>query len=85
MAQPQANPNNPSHPPIFAAIFRRQTGVRVLECHSFICTSERAANSLVRCCFKSYVDTTYMRMNDKRAIRDRSRSESPLESEQQAR
>ncbi|CAD5219343.1 unnamed protein product [Bursaphelenchus xylophilus] len=83
MAQPHANPNNPSHPPIFAAIFRRQTGVKVLECHGFICTSERAANALVRSCFHSYADTTYMRLNDRRA-KDRSRSESPLESEQQA-
>ncbi|CAD5213897.1 unnamed protein product [Bursaphelenchus okinawaensis] len=83
MAQHHANPNNPSHPPLFAAIFRRQTGVKVLECHGFICTSEHAANSLVRCCFHSYADTTYMRLNDKRD-KNRSRSESPIESEQQA-
>jgi hypothetical protein len=25
------------HPPIFAAILRRTTGIKVLECHSFIC------------------------------------------------
>ena len=43
-----------AHPPMFAAIFRRTTGVKVLECHAFICTDERAANALVRCCFHAY-------------------------------
>lgn len=60
--------------------------LQVLECHSFICTSERAANSLVRCCFHSYADTMYIRINDRKALReDRSRSASPNDSEQQAR
>ncbi|KAI1721184.1 hypothetical protein Ddc_07627 [Ditylenchus destructor] len=57
-------PDSP-HPPIFAAIFRRTTGVKVLECHAFICTNERAANALVRCCFHSYADTIYLKMDEK--------------------
>ncbi len=41
---------NPSvaHPPLFAAILRRTTGIKVLECHVFICKREAAANALVR-------------------------------------
>ncbi len=37
-----------SHPPLFAAILRRTTGIKVLECHVFICKRETAANALVR-------------------------------------
>uniref|UniRef100_A0A0N5B997 PID domain-containing protein n=1 Tax=Strongyloides papillosus TaxID=174720 RepID=A0A0N5B997_STREA len=73
-------PNSP-HPPIFAAIFRRTTGIKVLECHAFICTNEKAANALVRCCFHSYADTIYLKMDDRipglKAIKDKSRSTSP--------
>lgn len=47
------------HPPIFAAILRRTTGIKVLECHSFICKREAAANALVRCCFHAYADNSY--------------------------
>ena len=39
---------SPSHPPLFASILRRTTGIKVLECHVFICKRETAANSLVR-------------------------------------
>ena len=46
-------------PPIFASILRRTTGVKVLECHAFICKREAAANALVRCCFHAYADTMY--------------------------
>lgn len=49
------------HPPIFAAILRRTTGIKVLECHVFICKREAAANALVRCCFHSYADNSYAR------------------------
>lgn len=48
-----------SNPPIFASILRRTTGVKVLECHAFICKREAAANALVRCCFHAYADTIY--------------------------
>ena len=48
-----------SNPPIFASILRRTTGVKVLECHAFICKREAAANALVRCCFHAYADTMY--------------------------
>lgn len=50
---------NNSNPPIFASILRRTTGVKVLECHAFICKREAAANALVRCCFHAYADTMY--------------------------
>lgn len=49
------------HPPIFAAILRRTTGIKVLECHAFICKREAAANALVRCCFHAYADNSYAR------------------------
>ncbi|KAI6233655.1 PID domain-containing protein [Aphelenchoides fujianensis] len=66
-------PESP-HPPIFAAIFRRTTGVKVLECHAFICTNDKAANALVRCCFHAYADTICLKMEDKlpqtKAIKD---------------
>jgi len=48
-----------TNPPIFASILRRTTGVKVLECHAFICKREAAANALVRCCFHAYADTMY--------------------------
>lgn len=48
-----------SNPPIFASILRRTTGIKVLECHAFICKREAAANALVRCCFHAYADTMY--------------------------
>lgn len=51
--------DNGTHPPIFASILRRTTGVKVLECHAFICKREAAANALVRCCFHAYADTMY--------------------------
>lgn len=55
---PQARQPNPN-PPMFASILRRTTGIKVLECHAFICKREAAANALVRCCFHAYADTMY--------------------------
>uniref|UniRef100_T1K019 PID domain-containing protein n=1 Tax=Tetranychus urticae TaxID=32264 RepID=T1K019_TETUR len=48
-----------SHLPLFAAILSRTTGIKVLECHAFICRHESAANALVRCCFHAYADAMY--------------------------
>lgn len=56
---PFARSPNPNHPPLFAAILRRTTGIKVLECHAFICKREVAANALVRCCFHAYADSSY--------------------------
>ena len=38
------------HPPLFACVMRRTTGVKVLECHVFLCKSDRSALELVRSC-----------------------------------
>ncbi|ETN76179.1 hypothetical protein NECAME_03552 [Necator americanus] len=62
---PFANIPESPHPPIFAAIMRRTTGVKVLECHGFICTNNKAANALVRCCFHAYADSIYLKMDEK--------------------
>lgn len=43
---PFARTPKAQHPPIFAAILRRTTGIKVLECHVFICKREAAANAL---------------------------------------
>jgi hypothetical protein len=56
---PFARNPNLNHPPLFAAILRRTTGIKVLECHVFICKRETAANALVRCAFHAYADSTY--------------------------
>ena len=45
---PFARNPNINHPPLFASILRRTTGIKVLECHVFICKRETAANALVR-------------------------------------
>ena len=45
---PFARQPNMNHPPLFACIMRRTTGIKVLECHVFICKRETAANALVR-------------------------------------
>lgn len=47
------------HPPLFACILRRTTGIKVLECHAFICKREAAANALVRSCFHAYADSVH--------------------------
>ncbi|XP_013785735.1 uncharacterized protein LOC106469771 [Limulus polyphemus] len=52
---------NPNHPPLFACILRRITGIKVLECHGFICKKDAAANALVRCCFHAYADNVQAR------------------------
>ncbi|CAD6185624.1 unnamed protein product [Caenorhabditis auriculariae] len=62
---PFANIPDSPHPPIFSAILRRTTGVKVLECHGFICTNNKAANALVRCCFHAYADSVYLKMDEK--------------------
>lgn len=61
---PFARASNPTHPPLFAAILRRTTGIKVLECHAFICKREVAANALVRCCFHAYADSSYAKQVD---------------------
>ena len=53
---PFARNPNINHPPLFACIMRRTTGIKVLECHAFICKKETAANALVRSCFHAYAD-----------------------------
>lgn len=63
---PFARTPNPNHPPLFAAILRRTTGIKVLECHAFICKREMAANALVRCCFHAYADSSYAKQIDEK-------------------
>ena len=58
---PFARNPNINHPPLFACIMRRITGIKVLECHAFICKRETPANALVRCCFHAYADSMYAR------------------------
>lgn len=53
------NSNTSIHPPLFACILRRTTGIKVLECHAFICKRDQAANALVRCCFHAYADSMH--------------------------
>lgn len=53
------DPLKAPHPPLFACILRRTSGIKVLECHAFICKKEAAANALVRCCFHAYADTMH--------------------------
>jgi hypothetical protein len=36
------------HPPLFASVMRRGKGIKVLECHVFICKSDHSALELVR-------------------------------------
>ncbi|GAB6029711.1 hypothetical protein CHUAL_005433 [Chamberlinius hualienensis] len=55
---PLARIPSPTNPPIFACILRRTSGIKVLECHVFVCKKETAANALVRCCFNAYADNT---------------------------
>lgn len=56
---PFARTPSANHPPLFAAVLRRTTGIKVLECHAFICKRDMAANALVRCCFHAYADSSY--------------------------
>lgn len=41
-------------PPIFSMITRRVRGIKILECHSFICKSDAATMALVQCCTHAY-------------------------------
>lgn len=43
-----------SSPPMFACIMRRTKGVKVLECHVFICKSNQAAMALVQSCTHAF-------------------------------
>lgn len=61
---PFARYADPGHSPLFACILRRTTGIKVLECHAFICKKEAAANALVRCCFHSYADSMQAKQMD---------------------
>ncbi|VDK63099.1 unnamed protein product [Onchocerca ochengi] len=78
---PFASGEDSQHPPIFAAIFRRTTGIKVLECHAFICTNAKAANALVRCCFHAYAESMYIKLDERlpalKSIKEASRSASP--------
>ncbi|XP_018320767.1 uncharacterized protein LOC108733914 [Agrilus planipennis] len=56
------------HPPLFAAILRRTQGIKVLECHAFICRREAAANALVRCCFHAYADSSYAKQGEQLVV-----------------
>ncbi|XP_020287222.1 uncharacterized protein LOC109856393 [Pseudomyrmex gracilis] len=58
---PFARTPSANHPPLFAAVLRRTTGIKVLECHAFICKRDMAANALVRCCFHAYADSSYVK------------------------
>lgn len=58
---PFARSPSAQHPPLFAAILRRTTGIKVLECHGFICKREQPTNALVRCCFHAYGDSMHAR------------------------
>ncbi|XP_058805928.1 uncharacterized protein LOC131672604 [Phymastichus coffea] len=58
---PFARTPSANHPPLFAAVLRRTTGIKVLECHAFICKRDMAANALVRCCFHAYADSRFAR------------------------
>jgi len=42
------------NPPMFACIMRRPKGIKVLECHVFICKSNQAALALVQSCTHAY-------------------------------
>ncbi|XP_044017557.1 uncharacterized protein LOC122858633 [Aphidius gifuensis] len=70
---------NPSanHPPLFAAVLRRTTGIKVLECHAFICKRDMAANALVRCCFHAYADSSYAKGLDSNTATITSNGSSP--------
>lgn len=43
-----------SNPPMFACIMRRTKGIKVLECHVFICKSAQAAMALVQSCTHAF-------------------------------
>ena len=44
---------NPT-PPIFAAIMRRTRGIKVLECHAFVCRTSALAMTIVQACARAY-------------------------------
>ncbi|KAJ2940261.1 hypothetical protein O0L34_g11830 [Tuta absoluta] len=76
---PFARAPAPRRPPLFAAVLRRTQGIKVLECHAFICRREAAANALVRCCFHAYADSSYA----KRLEAERSPSQLPPEPDEE--
>lgn len=42
------------HPPVFAFITRRTKGIKVLECHMFVCKSVAETTTLVQACMYAY-------------------------------
>ncbi|XP_028157666.1 uncharacterized protein LOC114350902 [Ostrinia furnacalis] len=76
---PFARAPAPRRPPLFAAVLRRTQGIKVLECHAFICRREAAANALVRCCFHAYADSSYA----KRLEAERTPSQLPPEPDEE--
>ncbi|CAH2263624.1 jg10921 [Pararge aegeria aegeria] len=76
---PFARAPAPRRPPLFAAVLRRTQGIKVLECHAFICRREAAANALVRCCFHAYADSSYA----KRLEAERSPSQLPPDGDEE--
>lgn len=66
------NSNITLHPPLFACILRRTTGIKVLECHAFICKRDQAANALVRCCFHAYADSMHAKQMEQEVFESQS-------------
>ena len=66
------NCNITLHPPLFACILRRTTGIKVLECHAFICKRDQAANALVRCCFHAYADSMHAKQMEQELLESQS-------------
>ena len=66
------NSNVSLHPPLFACILRRTTGIKVLECHAFICKRDQAANALVRCCFHAYADSMHAKQMEQELLESQS-------------
>jgi len=60
------------HPPLFACILRRTTGIKVLDCHAFICKRDKAANALVRCCFHAYADFMHAKQMEQELLESQS-------------
>ncbi|KAJ8978451.1 hypothetical protein NQ317_017771 [Molorchus minor] len=61
---PFARAPNPTHPPLFAAILRRTTGIKVLECHAFICKRKLQPMRLYDAVFHAYADSSYAKQVD---------------------
>lgn len=64
---PFSKNSDAKHPPVFACILRRTSGIKVLECHAFLCKRAPSANSLVRSCFHAFADAMYAKQTDDRS------------------